>query len=136
MKISESHRQRNLISLTPLIDVVFILLIFFMLASSFVKWKFIQIALGEPEELPLNLKSQSLITVDFNEAYYLNEKKSSLDDIVAEVKSKIHQQRSHPVLVKPVNNLPLQQLIVALDALNAVAGTNLSLVKDQIKTEE
>ena len=29
------RRRRSLISLTPLIDVVFILLIFFMLASSF-----------------------------------------------------------------------------------------------------
>src|SRR3546814_18552679 len=31
--------RRRLISLTPLIDVVFILLVFFMLASSFVDWR-------------------------------------------------------------------------------------------------
>ncbi len=33
--IAEPRRRRSLISLTPLIDVVFILLVFFMLASSF-----------------------------------------------------------------------------------------------------
>lgn len=37
-----------MISLTPLIDVVFILLLFFMLSSSFIKWQ--QIALSSPSE--------------------------------------------------------------------------------------
>ena len=36
-------RRRPLISLTPLIDVVFILLVFFMLASSFLDWRSIDL---------------------------------------------------------------------------------------------
>jgi biopolymer transport protein ExbD len=32
-------RKKNRISLTPLIDVVFILLLFFMLSSTFTKWR-------------------------------------------------------------------------------------------------
>ncbi|MCG5548228.1 ExbD/TolR family protein [Halorhodospira halochloris] len=36
MQIEQPQRRRRLVSLTPLIDVVFILLIFFMLASTFV----------------------------------------------------------------------------------------------------
>jgi hypothetical protein len=36
---AEPRRRRALISMTPLIDVVFILLIFFMLASSFLNWR-------------------------------------------------------------------------------------------------
>ncbi|OOC09384.1 ExbD/TolR family protein, partial [Thioalkalivibrio halophilus] len=36
-------RRRNLISLTPLIDVVFILLVFFMLASSFLDWRAVEL---------------------------------------------------------------------------------------------
>lgn len=38
-----SGRRRPLISLTPLIDVVFILLVFFMLASSFLDWRAIDL---------------------------------------------------------------------------------------------
>ena len=38
--------RRRLISLTPLIDVVFILLVFFMLASSFMEWRLIDLQLG------------------------------------------------------------------------------------------
>ena len=38
--------RRRLISLTPLIDVVFILLVFFMLASSFMEWRLVDLQLG------------------------------------------------------------------------------------------
>ena len=131
MEISESRRQRPLISLTPLIDVVFILLVFFMLASSFVKWQFIDIAVGEAETLPLDIQQQSLVGVNFNGAYELNNKPLTLDAIVSEIKQQLDRQPDHPVLVKPANDLPLQQLLVVLDALGAVAGPNLSLASDQ-----
>ena len=38
--------RRRLISLTPLIDVVFILLVFFMLASSFSQWRVVDLVVG------------------------------------------------------------------------------------------
>ena len=41
------QRERVRISLTPLIDVVFILLVFFMLASSYVQWLYL-IHISEP----------------------------------------------------------------------------------------
>ncbi len=131
MKITESSRQRSLISLTPLIDVVFILLVFFMLASSFVEWKFIELGVGETESLPVNLTTQSLITVDFNGQYKLNEKNLSLDAIVNDVTEQLRHQLEHPVLIKPVDNLPLQQLVTVLDAIGEVAGSNISLVKEE-----
>lgn len=44
----EKPRRRQPISLTPLIDVVFILLLFFMLTSSFMQWR--QVDLPEPTQ--------------------------------------------------------------------------------------
>lgn len=41
-------RRKQLISLTPLIDVVFILLLFFMLTSSFVAWRTVDTPLAAP----------------------------------------------------------------------------------------
>ncbi|RBP79430.1 biopolymer transporter ExbD [Marinomonas rhizomae] len=39
-------KRKNAISLTPLIDVVFILLLFFMLTSSFVPWRIVDTPLS------------------------------------------------------------------------------------------
>ncbi|SIS42328.1 ExbD/TolR family protein [Neptunomonas antarctica] len=40
-------RRRQAISLTPLIDVVFILLLFFMLSSSFMQWRQIDLSAAQ-----------------------------------------------------------------------------------------
>lgn len=44
MRLKDSQPRRNTISLTPLIDVVFLLLIFFMLASTFMKFSAVPIS--------------------------------------------------------------------------------------------
>ena len=49
-------KRKNAISLTPLIDVVFILLLFFMLTSSFVPWRIV--------DTPLSVASDPLITAE------------------------------------------------------------------------
>lgn len=46
MRLSESATRRRLIGLTPLIDVVFLLLVFFMLASTFLKFGTVKIDTG------------------------------------------------------------------------------------------
>lgn len=46
----EQPRRKQLISLTPLIDVVFILLLFFMLTSTFVAWRTVDTPLSAPSE--------------------------------------------------------------------------------------
>ncbi|MFA7556058.1 MAG: biopolymer transporter ExbD [Spongiibacteraceae bacterium] len=52
-------KPRKRISLTPLIDVVFILLMFFMLTSTFNQWKAIDLVSGAASETPLAINSDS-----------------------------------------------------------------------------
>ena len=46
MQFGEQPPTGRLISLTPLIDVVFILLVFFMLASSFLDWRSVDLTVS------------------------------------------------------------------------------------------
>ena len=46
MQFGQQRPTGRLISLTPLIDVVFILLVFFMLASSFLDWRSIDLTVS------------------------------------------------------------------------------------------
>ena len=61
MRIENHATQRRRISLTPLIDVVFLLLLFFMLASTFTKHFEIPLASAGPAELAVDQKSQPLL---------------------------------------------------------------------------
>ncbi|MGD9867221.1 MAG: ExbD/TolR family protein [Hyphomicrobiales bacterium] len=46
MRISPGARPKQRFSLTPIIDVVFLLLLFFMLASTFSRFSHVEVALG------------------------------------------------------------------------------------------
>ncbi|MGH1438634.1 MAG: ExbD/TolR family protein [Cellvibrionaceae bacterium] len=131
MNIAEEKIKRPLISLTPLIDVVFILLVFFMLASSFTKWKFIELSVGEAESIPMDFAKQSLIRIDFDQRYQLNGQSMEIESIAEKVREQVRHKLDHPILIQPVNDLPLQQLTVVLDSIGEIAGPNISLVKDE-----
>jgi len=131
MEIADTKKRKNLISLTPLIDVVFILLIFFMLASSFVEWKFFELGISESESLSINAEKQSVVVVGFDKEYLLNDSSMNLEQIVSNVKAQIRLQSDHIVLIQPATDLPLQQLVVVLEAIGEVAGKNISLIKDE-----
>ena len=53
-------RRRSLVSITPLVDVVFILLFFFMLASSFDRWQSIDLKL-QSSQAPLDAQTKSQV---------------------------------------------------------------------------
>ena len=59
MKIAGPPVRRRLVSITPLVDVVFILLFFFMLASSFDRWQAIDLNLVAATA-PLDTRVESL----------------------------------------------------------------------------
>ena len=89
MQFKNAQSRRSLVSLTPLIDVVFILLIFFMLASNFVDWQFIEFSIGESEEVVIDQKSTSVINLKSNDEFYLNDIKMELNSIVKVVRNRL-----------------------------------------------
>ena len=46
MQLSRHRKKRRLLGLTPIIDVVFLLLLFFMLASTFSRYSSVAVAIG------------------------------------------------------------------------------------------
>ncbi len=129
MQIADTPQKKNLISLTSLIDVVFILLVFFMLSTSFSKWNAIVLGTSHGAGTVSSVVEQSLIHVDFDQQYTFNDKTMPLAEIIKAVDTQLKQESDHPILIQPVDNLPVQQLIDAVDAIAVVAGNNISLVK-------
>ena len=68
LNLSQAKRK-NAISLTPLIDVVFILLLFFMLTSSFVPWRIVDTPLSMTPDIqkPLEEKHNIVLTLKQND---------------------------------------------------------------------
>ena len=124
-----SRRRRTLISLTPLVDVVFILLVFFMLASSFQDWRAISLDQSTQAGQPGTSMAGALLVEVRPDGFRLSAEPVSLDVLVARVQRRVATQPDIRVLVKPANGVALQEMVQVLDILSAVGVDNLSLTR-------
>jgi len=120
-------RRRPVISLTPLIDVVFILLVFFMLASSFMDWRTLALdtaAAGAPapaEEAPF------VVQIDAGELR-LNGDAITLEALIDAARAR--RPAVQPVSLQPMAETRVQAVVRVLDALNGAGVGPLKLVDD------
>ncbi len=129
MQLKNSQRKHTLVSLTPLIDVVFILLIFFMLASSFAEWQFIDLGVGKVDTMRIDSRSTSTIKLITNETFALNGKEMEISEIVSVVRERCRININHPIIIQPLEEVSLQSLVSVLDQINEFADVNVSLAK-------
>jgi biopolymer transport protein ExbD len=129
MKLKDTQTKRTFVNLTPLIDVVFILLIFFMLASNFSEWQFIELGIGETDEMRVDSRSTSTIKLKPEGIYELNDAEMDVTKIIATVRERCRINISHPVIIQPYEGVALQSLVSLLDEINKFADKNVSLAK-------
>jgi len=121
-------RRRSPISLTPLIDVVFILLVFFMLASSFLDWRAID--LNAPGKAAAGASMEGALLVEIRrDGLRLAGQTIGLPDLAARVGEKIRGKPDRKVVVRPDKGVVLQDTVAVLDALAAAGVRDLSLIR-------
>lgn len=122
-------RCRQLIGLTPLIDVVFILLVFFMLASSFLDWRSIELSApgassgGEPLEGAVLVEIRS-------DGIRLSGETLTHETLVQRIQAILARDASRRILVKASPGVVMQETVSVLDSLSAAGVSDLSLIAD------
>ena len=125
----KARRKRSLISLTPLIDVVFILLVFFMLASSFLNWRAID--LNPPKKAGADAAMTGAMLVEVRaDDLRLGGRSVGMTALAEGVADRLAEDPEQTVLVKPSQGASLQRTVTVLDRLSAEGVTNLSLIRD------
>jgi biopolymer transport protein ExbD len=122
------RRRRPLISLTPLVDVVFILLVFFMLASSFSDQRAIGLmtpAIGESASTSKTV----LLRVQRDGGLDLNGEPLTVNQLQARAAQFIQTVGERQFLVQPDKGVELQWVVVVLDALYATGVQDISLIR-------
>lgn len=119
VRIEVPRRRPAGIRLTPLIDVVFILLVFFMLASSFTDWRAFELGLPPADAAPDPASDPIIVGVTADGDFVLD------GQPVAEVQlaARVHERRAanpdRVVLVRPAADAPVRATVRVLDRLQA-----------------
>lgn len=99
MKLSEKHPKKIGINLTPLIDVLFILIIFFTVSSTFLEQPGIELKLPDAESSQSHTAQKVIIYVDKNEMIFLNADSVEIDHIAEAVEALISAQTDKSVVL-------------------------------------
>jgi biopolymer transport protein ExbD len=121
LNIASQPRRKNMISLTPLIDVVFILLLFFMLSSTFTRWY--QVDLPTPTVSETQTPDITVLTLLSNNGDIETGKQTlSFNDVNA-LQQFITSKADAVLVLNAAKGVTVQTVITTLDNLKQ-AGAN------------
>jgi len=120
------------INLTPIIDVVFILLIFFMLATNFQDFSQTDIELSSESSKSMSSdKKMYVVGVDKDNTYKLNDVNLNLNDIKAKILTSVEREEEHLVIIKPNDDVKMQLILSVMEDFKDSNINNLLLgIKD------
>lgn len=128
MRIELSPPSRHRLGLTPLIDVVFLLVVFFMLVSSFQDLRSVTLETSSATGGG-TVEGAVLVRVRNDGGLDLNGTRLSLDQLEAEIRGYIDGNSEQEVLVHPQSGVSLQRLVDVLDRLRRAGVFRLALIK-------
>jgi biopolymer transport protein ExbD len=99
MKLSTPQRRNVTLNLTSLIDVLFILIIFFTVSSTFLEQPGIELKLPQAESSEAHLAQKVVIYVNGEGNIFLNDRPIKLDELAEEVGSLISAQTEKSVVL-------------------------------------
>ena len=141
MKFRRDSSAKNIeVNLTPLIDVVFLLLIFFMVSTTFDKQAQIQIKLPEADSSEMIEKEPTWIAVGVDEGgyYFVNEEEllKSDKDTLRKMILKVSEGKTDlPVIISADGKAPHQSVITVLDVASQLGMSQMTFATRQ-KTGE
>jgi len=141
MNLRPHRKEPPEVNLTPLIDVVFLLLIFFMVSTTFQKESQIKIELPEAqtqstvESLPKVLD----ITIDADGRFFINQREvvsSDIDVIKQAIAKAVGDQKEIPVVITGDANASWQAIMKAMDAASQLGLVNMTFPATQPSAQD
>ena len=123
------------ISMAPMVDIVFLLLIFFMVTTTFNREAEIQIDLPEASGKPLPKEEFVLdISIDNQGRYFVNQKRvrdGKVETLISAIKLTMGTNTKVHVLISSDKNTPYQSVVSVMDAVRQLGLNKFSLTIKQ-----
>ena len=117
------------INITPLIDIVFLLLVFFMLATSFIQKSTIEVNLSSGETVQIeNQKNNVVLISNKTGKIYLNNKLINISNIKNEIIKIIDNKPEQKFLIKSHKKIAVQKVIRLIEEVRLAGTDNIKLI--------
>lgn len=135
MNFRKKEEEEVSVNLTPLIDVVFILLLFFMVTTTFNRHSELSIELPEASaESQPEQEKRLEIAIDSTGRYYVNGQQmanTKAETLLLAIRKVIGNDKEIPVSIRADAKTPHQSVITAMDAASKLGLSKMSIATTQ-----
>lgn len=131
MKFKTRTEEELSVGLTPLIDIIFILLIFFMVTTTFDRNSELKIDLPEAQTETASSDEKSLeVAIDVQGNYFVNRIKvvsTQPKALLLAISKVVGDDKTIPVVIKADANTPHQAVVTAMDTVGRLGLRRMSI---------
>lgn len=110
-------------SVSSLTDVVFLLLIFFLLSSSFIVYPGIRVHLPNAEQTTPQSEKQIVLTITENGLYYINSQRVLLEELGEKLSEKLGSEKDKLIVINADKSISLQRAIEVMDVAKNIGAS-------------
>jgi len=134
MEFERGKRIRIHLDIAPLIDIVLLLLIFFMLTSNFIMQPGIKITLPKAKTSKPQEEENIIVFITEGNKIFLNDREIDIDELKEALEEKIKTAEKKIVILKADEKINLGLAVKVMDIAKE-AGTENLVISTQIKDE-
>lgn len=124
------------LNIAPLIDIVFLLLIFFALSSHFVSHKGFKVKLPKAVHAQTQKNKEVTIFISKDGDILLNDKRVQLESLMAAIKAGLNKAKSKTVVIKADEDVSLGLAVKVMDIAKAANADGLVISTKMVNDEE
>ncbi len=127
MEFEGRARIHSHLDIAPLIDIVFLLLVFFMLTSTFLVPEAIELELPESASATVTEITPITVALNASDELSLNGKPIQLQQLRQAIEPLIAESADVAITLKSDAHTEVQQLLKVMDEIRAAGGSNVAL---------
>jgi biopolymer transport protein ExbD len=136
LKLQNRVKEEPNVDLTSLIDVVFLLLLFFMVSTTFEHQAVLKVDLPEASavDAPIDLPERLELVIDANGLMFLNDRQLVDSDertIKAALNEAVGDDRDLPLILRADRETPHHFVVTVMDVAAQLGFRNLSIAADR-----
>lgn len=135
MEFDRGKRIRTHLDIAPLIDIVFLLLVFFMLTSNFLMSRGIQITLPSSSTSEDQEPKMCRVFITDENEIFLNDTETDLDGLSEKLRIRLEEERESIVILESDEKVNLGFVITVMDAIREAGAIDVVIATDMKKNK-
>lgn len=132
MKINRKHKTiTSLVDLAPMTDMVFQVLLFFIISSSFVVEPGIKVNLPKSQTSEIQVQQKMILTVDKDQQIFIDKKLVSLEELENRVKLSLPYYKEKVVVIRADKTVPHGLVVQIMDKCRLAGAEKLAIATEK-----